>query len=1138
MSLITVVSPVNAYVFTEYIRPRLQAMIQGPATKVRPAVRATYASCLSSLAHTSLRILDRVQALRADGSIPNIDPEAEGGVATTTAYQNLYDVARFDLMEHFELHTKTLLTDSDATVRRAFLGSVSSLCVFFGSSEANDVILSHLNTYLNDRDWMLKCSFFQTIVGVATFVGSASLEDFILPLMIQALTDPEEFVVEKVLSSFASMAELGLFQRSKTWEMVDVVARFMIHPDVWIREAASHYISAATRFLSQPDIQCMILPLVKPYLKADAIEFSAPILLDALKRPLSRPVFEMASTWATKAERGIFWKPIQQQRTFSFAGPDQTVPTISSRELTPGALRKFPKNEEDDQWLTRLRNLGMGADDEFKLLALKDYIGRMAQRRPREAAGNESSRLNGIVKLKELEVTPLTVFFETHRKSRTTILQASSSDIHWSSGRRTPRTITDALMDASTNIDDPQTSRKKSHVSSRKERHDGELAALPIPSGVQEGWRGASNSPSSLSSSPGVGATFRDSARPPTAPSTRASSRTQTRTEIINDNRSDDTLTPIGSLEGGPSRDRNTVKHKPSAISLLNRRETPKTIADTSTDATNATGEIDGIFSHEAATEIAPINERTNRKSSPMAVVEADHTYGGNDPNILKMLNGLASDNYPSDLMDFGPNVLPISRRLLRQSDTSEADTPWRPRGIHVATFSEHAGPINRILASPDHLFFITASDDGTVKVWDTLRLERNLIHRSRQTYKQNENAKVLTIVFIENTHTFISCATDGSVHAVKVDCTLVGDTTKYGKLRLVREHRLQDYEYAIWCDHFKADAKSVLIVATNTSQIRTFDLRTMTNLYTFSNPLHHGAVTTFCIDKKHNWLLLGTSHGVLDLWDLRFHLHLKSWGLAGITPIHRLQIHPHRGRGRWVCVAGGTSNSDITVWDIEKAQCREAYQANAYLTKITTIPSNNREFLKAYEPLKVDDETPETMLARFATALPPANTAVPDPGIRSMVIGTDTPDDGREAKYAFALTSGPDRKLRFWDLTRVEASILISGLDIDEPQPKYTVTHPTTSLIVNTEKPHQPHPISSAGPPIATNAGTGEHKTKSNSGVKRAGTRQPRSAVISRLQQHLTRSHLDEILDIEVLGRPVGMVISVDRKGCIYVFQ
>ena len=149
--MITVVSPVNAYVFTEYVRPRLQQFIAGGSSKASPVVRATYASCLATLAHTSSSILDMLQALRADGSVPTVDPEAEDGVATNLTYQNSFDVARLDLLEHFEAHTKALLTDNDASVRRAFLGSVSSLCVFFGSSKANDVILSHLNTYLNDK---------------------------------------------------------------------------------------------------------------------------------------------------------------------------------------------------------------------------------------------------------------------------------------------------------------------------------------------------------------------------------------------------------------------------------------------------------------------------------------------------------------------------------------------------------------------------------------------------------------------------------------------------------------------------------------------------------------------------------------------------------------------------------------------------------------------------------------------------------------------------------------------------------------------------------------------------------------------------------------------------------------------------
>src|SRR2546421_8126997 len=102
MALVTVVSPVNAYVFPEYILPRLQSFIAGNKSTPSPLIRATYASCLAKLANTSSRFLDMVSALRADGSLPTTDPETEDGIASTSTYQTMYDVARADLVEHFE----------------------------------------------------------------------------------------------------------------------------------------------------------------------------------------------------------------------------------------------------------------------------------------------------------------------------------------------------------------------------------------------------------------------------------------------------------------------------------------------------------------------------------------------------------------------------------------------------------------------------------------------------------------------------------------------------------------------------------------------------------------------------------------------------------------------------------------------------------------------------------------------------------------------------------------------------------------------------------------------------------------------------------------------------------------------------
>ena len=1112
--------------FTEYIRPRLQQFILGSGSKAKPFVRAAYASCLATLAHASARILDVVQALRADGLIPTNDPEAEDGVAPSTAYQNLFDVARRELSDHFEAHTKALLTDSDSSVRRAFLGSVSSLCVFLGSSKANDVVLSHLNTYLNDKDWMLKCAFFHTIVGVATFVGGTSLETFILPIMIQALTDSEQFVVEKVLSSFAGMAELGLFQRSTTWEMVDVVARFLVHPNIWIREAAAHFVSSSTRYLSVADTHCIVLPLIQPYLKTPINQFNEVSILDALSKPLSRPVFDAAVSWAARSQNSMFWKPAQPLKTFTFGSSEYAVPTVSSKDLRPNALSRLPKTDEDEQYLAKLRQLGMIQDEECKLLALREYIWRLT-RKPSEKADQPPSRLNNILGLKELNVTPQTVFFEKYKPKRSSLRRLSQDSISASNRangnpNRVPLTITDALLDASTAINESLSDRTTSAPTNRKEHLES-----ASPNRTVEGnaaMHEASNDPSPLPPSSGVRQKPKEYAKLDANVRSRPSPGLLP--SLASDNaHSDGTLTPTDSLKNGYGSDRShALRHRSSAMNLLNRKDTSKTAAETSTTSTNAFGKVDGPFAQDGIR--AASNAETHQlseKTVTAAQARAGHTYDGNDPNVLKLLDSLASENYSLELAEFGPWITPIKRgHMQKRPDGQEASKLWRPEGVLVATFGEHTRSINRVLPSPDHAFFITGSDDGTVKVWDTMRLERNLAHRSRQTHMQAENARVICLSFVQNTHTFASCATDGSVHVVKVDCRYVGDATKYGRLRIVRQYQLPKGEYAVWLEHIRVEAQSILLLATNTSKVLALDLRNMKILYTLENPVHHGTPTCFCVDTKNTWLLLGTSHGVLDLWDLRFHLRLKAWGLSASTPIHRVAVHAFGGRGRWVSVAGGTGRSEITIWDLEKSQCREVFRAG--------VGRNSKDNIKSYEAWKVDDEKPEGMLGRFATAVEPTGDnsggGVPDRGIRALAIGVDPRDDGRDAKYGFLLTAGSDRKLRFWDIARVDHSMIVSGLGAEEDQPKYARTHPSTTLTFVTEK----------GSP----AGNAERDTagKYQEDPKKTRSKAPRSTVISAQQKALLRSHLDEIRDVCILEWPVGMSVSVDRKGVIYVFQ
>ncbi|KAI4133005.1 MAG: hypothetical protein LQ338_000473 [Usnochroma carphineum] len=1111
LALIGVVSPVNANVFTEYIRPRLQSVIENPHSPIEPLVRATYASCLATLARSSSQILDLVQALRADGSIPTVDPEIDDGVPSSAGYQTLFDVARLDLLEYFESHTKALLTDSDASVRRAFLGSVSSLCIFFGSPRASDVVLSHLNTYVNDRDWILKCAFFQTVVGVATFIGGTGLEDFILPVMVQALIDPEEFVVEQVLSSFANMAELGLFQRSKIWEMADVVARFLVHPNVWIREAAAHFISASTQFLSMADIHCMVAPLVQPYLKFSMSGYSENAILGALRKPLSRNVIELAMTWANKSQKSHFWKAAEKQKSFSFGLPEQAFVSVSSKNLRPDILSKIPKNEEDEQWLSRLRNLGMVQDDEMKLVALREYIWHVAPKRSADDA-DDSASPGGIMKLGKLGITPQTVFFETRKRRTRPHARPPSSGDGLPRGNRSPstgpHTIADALLEATTTINDPLGERNRSLANARREHLKSADPELLSPGSASfDGRRGNGNR-----------------LDPESNLERRPSAQHLSPKFLTEDRKSDGTLTPTESLprgQRGPG-----IRHKSSAIDLLHRKDTAKTSAEIGTTTANAFGQVDALHRAEISVESPPGAKPINSdaKQNARNEIRTTHTYDGNDPNVLKLLESLATQSNPLDIIDFGPLVTPISRRSsTKKAGSRETDRPWRPEGTLVATFGEHTAPINSVIPSPDHAFFVTASDDGSVKVWDTLRLERNLAYRSRQTHKHADGAKVKCVTFVENTHTFVSAATDGSINVIKVEYKRVGDASRYGKNRLIRDYQLPEDEYAVCLEHFKGDAHSVLIMATNKSRVLALDLRDMSELWSFEIALHHGTPTILCVDPKHYWLVVGTTHGVLDFWDIRWKIRVKSWGLSGGTPIHCIQVHPFLGKGRWICVGGGTGQTDITVWDLEKGDCKEVYRTGG-------ARSTTKDDLQTYDARRVDEEKPGSMLGRFAASVEPVGSGNPDRGIRAMALGFDRPEDGREAKTGFFLTGGSDKKLRCWDVDRIEKSKVISGLEVGEDQPKYSTSHPATTLSLYAETAPRPEPS-------APNAAAG-NQPSANKAAKKASPKPPRSTVISLQQQHLLKNHLDTIMGVAILESPVGMVVSVDRSGIIKVFQ
>jgi phosphoinositide-3-kinase, regulatory subunit 4 len=1135
---VQVVSPINAYIFPEYIFPKLKNFI--PPAKIEPSalVKATYASCLAPLAEASSRVLDMVQAIRADGRLPALS-ENEWG--PETSFHGLYDVARMELVPHFEEATKALITDPDTSVRRAFLGSVSRLCVFFGSSKASDIILSHLNTYLNDKDWILKCTFYDALVGVAAYVGSASLEQFILPIMIQSLYDVENFVVEKVFRSLARMADLGLLSRSVTWSLVSIGVRFLIHPSMWIRESSVQFLVSSARYASKADVYCVMLPMIQPFLRSPVADISEISMLDHLKKPLQRSILEAAVAWASKYGTSTFWTAARRDGIFVLPESDSPPPSLfQSRRI----LTKIPpshRNADDTSQLETLRRMGLSADDEMKLLALREYIFRVAHPRFEDDGGKETL-LEGIIKLNELNVTPQTVFFDI--ETTKTAQETTTSTPRTQNDGEQPHTLTDALLDASTTAENMSSRRSSSIQPASRERKDGQQASdlrrLRTP--------GSPRASSSGVQTPTINVQTDGTASTPRDPSS-------------------DYGSSLSDMDKASLRRASTlgIRSRGSAINLLGRADTAKTTAATSTSSENAFGRLDINTRHSTETALSQAglnNEKINHQSSLPT-----HSYAGADPNVLRLLSHHYQETFGPDINEFrGLIISSIDDKEPIRKSTDPAPTtttnsaqdigpkyptsPWRPSGHLLAMYAEHSGAINRVLPAPDHAFFVTASDDGTCRVWDTLRIEKNLTTRSRNTYRLPSKAKVKALCFVENTHTFVCSAEDGSIHAVRVNAKDDAGGAKYERPLTVRQYQLpppaqgETQEYVVWLSHHQSTvgaSQSVLLAATSHSRVLAIDLKSsaLRIIYELKNPLHHGTPTTFTTDARNEWLLLGSSHGILDLWDLRFQLRLRSIGLPTNARVNRLVIHPSKERPHSVFVSAG---GEVMMWDLETLKCREVFRPSS------TVPSS-----KPYTAWYPDDEPPERVLARLAKGEGSEESRSAYLPITALTLTSDFTHDGdktRPTRIPLLITGGADRTLRYWFPPDPSKSGIISGPPLNSEDGvdvarkiRYEESYPLSASagaqvrIVSEILPD--------GVNVDARQGGSARSTPSKAGTpakdkkaEKEKSKPPRSTVISGSQARLLRTHVDGVGDLCVLRRPYGVVVSVDRMGCVYVFQ
>ncbi|KAI0672432.1 hypothetical protein C8Q78DRAFT_971156 [Trametes maxima] len=1131
LMLVTVITPSNAAIFPEYIIPAVAHLVRDPDV----LVRCMYAQIIVPLADTAVRYLEMGQALKAHGTY-KLSPDTQE--YDEAHFEVSYDASMSDLQNSIQDHLSTLLVDPSSVVKRAVLHNISSLCIFLGRQKTNDVLLSHMITYLNDRDWLLRYAFFDSIVDVAACAGGRSLEEYILPLMIQALSDVEETVVAKVLSSLTNLCELGLFQKMRIWELMSATLGFLYHPNIWIRQGAAAFIASAAKHLPPSDVWCILYPSLKHFLRSDVRDVDEKSLLLAMKQALSRQVFDAAVQWAMKADKTQFWR---SHRSMKSESPRESMAAVRQA----GSASSRARSEEDEAQLTKLQQLGMTSTEEAKLMAMRDYILKLARAissfasRVSVEVESDALKTTTTIELQKLAVVPQTVFLrapESEGRSSRLSSHRTTSDFYVKSPG-TPRTT------RTLSIDQGPTSAGAPFEDLRRRLAtiNGSGSSLAVPGSREP----RSPLPHPLSIDP--------NALPlPTSPD----------------------LPHMLDRPSSPAESTFSTSNS-SAFRAMHRfpitGEGQKAAPAVGSSKASATGLLEAHAQIRSEGSQSP-----SGRSSPISIagtvrgqerprlpsIAPISTYDGQEAGISNLLEHLYLDNNRDLQNDFGPKVHegPVRRRnTARHTSFMARDSASRRlEASLISHFNSHSDAVTGIAVSPDHMFFVSASDDKTVKVWDTARLERNVTSKPRHTYNQH-HSRVKCICMLEGVHCFASAAEDGSLHIVRVHVSQSGQLPKYSKLQVIREHRVETVgEYITTMAHYATDTSSTLIYATTHSAISILDLRTMRTLQRMENPRHHGPITCVCLDRKHAWIICGTSTGVLSLWDIRFGILIKSWkvGLASKARSGRVNqclVHPTRGKGKWVVVAietpkafEGASHTVLEVWDIEKTTLVETFSVR------TTV--NVSDAVEEPKEVNVDEAemNPAAAIAALVRARQESGSLdsgarrggivnhdpsrgdaplPPIPDVRAVVAGSefgghmvlnrshmgepDSKSASRSSGRGFLITGSEDCKLRYWDLGRPERSVVLSGLEADNEKPTYSIVRAAT--------------------------GTASTYVETWSSTSAAQSNRPpqRLSLINHNQQNLLKGHQDTITAIACIDSPFrGGLVTGDRAGVIKVWR
>nr|GLL20620.1 phosphoinositide 3-kinase regulatory subunit 4-like [Ipomoea trifida] len=354
-------------------------------------------------------------------------------------------------------------------------------------------------------------------------------------------------------------------------------------------------------------------------------------------------------------------------------------------------------------------------------------------------------------------------------------------------------------------------------------------------------------------------------------------------------------------------------------------------------------------------------------------------------------------------------------------------DSGWKPRGVLVAHLQEHRSAVNDIAISTDQSFFVSASEDSTVKIWDSKRLEKDISFRSRLTYSLG-GSRALCISVLQGSAQVAVGACDGTIHMFSVDYISRGlgnVVEKYSGVADVKKHGVGEGAILSLLNYSPDGGPCKMILySTQNCGLHLWDARTSSNAWNSKVYPEEGYVSSLVAGPCGNWFVTGSSRGVLTLWDLRFCIPVNSWQYTLACPIEKmcLFVPPPTtslsGAARpLVYVAAGCN--EVSLWNAENGSCHQVLRV---ANNESEAENSDLPWALAKPSSKATPKQDKRRNPNSKYRVDELNESPPRlPGIRTLL-----PLPGGDL-----LTGGTDLKIRRWDHCSPERTYCVCGPSI-----------------------------------------------------------------------------------------------------------